>query len=75
MIMRSVRPVKKIYDLKKQGYPIYYADTVLKGSIEWPASYDNARFFTKKTGSIQRIWGLSPVITGDLNFRLMQTAG
>lgn len=64
------RTVKKIYDLKKQGYPIYYADTVLKGSIEWPASYDNARFFTKKDREYTKDLGLIPCYHGRFKFQI-----
>jgi|SRR5208283_1595891 len=40
--------VKKILDLKKQGYPIYYAENVFKTAIEWPFSYADRPFVRSK---------------------------
>ena len=68
------KTVKKIYDLKKRGYPIYYADTVLQNSIKWPMSYD-VRLFTKSDKEYTRGLDLFPVITESLNIRLMPMVG
>lgn len=62
--------VEKIYNLKKQGYPIYYADTVLKSSISWPASYDNTRFFSKKDKGYTNDLGLIPCYHGRFKFQI-----
>lgn len=63
------RTIKKIYNLKKHGYPIYYADTVLKSAIHWPASYDT-RFFTKKDREYTKGLGLIPCYHGKLKYQI-----
>jgi len=62
--------VEKIYILKKKGFPIYYADTVLKSSISWPASYDNVRFFSKKDKSYTKDLKLIPCYHGRFKFQI-----
>ena len=64
------RVVKKIYDLKKCGYPIYYADTVLKHSIAWPASYDDTRYFSRKDREYTKDLGLIPCYHGRFKFQI-----
>ena len=63
------RTIKKIYNLKKQGYPIYYADNVLKSAIHWPAPYDT-RFFTKKDRDYTKGLGLIPCYHGRLKYQI-----
>ena len=62
--------VEKIYNLKKKGHPIYYADTVLKSSILWPVSYDNTRFFSKKDRGYTKDLGLIPCYHGRFKFQI-----
>jgi|SRR3989344_376994 len=64
------KTVKKIYNLKRQGYPIYYSDTVLKSAIHWPASYDDARFFTKKDREHTKGLKLIPCYHGKLKYQI-----
>ena len=59
----------KIYDLKKQGYPIYYADNVLKSALQWPDSCDN-RFFTKKDRDFTKNLNLVPCYHGKLKYQI-----
>lgn len=61
--------VKKIYDLKKQGYPIYYADTVLKSAMHWPASYD-VRYFTSEDRDYTKGLGLFSCYHGKLKYQI-----
>lgn len=63
------KTVKKIYDLKKRGYPIYYADTVLQNSIKWPMSYD-VRLFTKSDKEYTRGLGLIPCYHGKFKYQI-----
>jgi MoaA/NifB/PqqE/SkfB family radical SAM enzyme len=38
--------VQEIWNLKKQGYPIYYSENVLEVTIHWPFSYEK-RYITQ----------------------------
>jgi len=65
--MREI--TRKIYDLKKQGYPIYYADNVLKSALQWPDSCDT-RFFTKKDSDFTKNLKLVPCYHGQLKYQI-----
>lgn len=39
--------VKKILELKKKGYPIYYSENVLRTAIDWPVDYKEKNFREK----------------------------
>lgn len=68
---REIRRVtNKILNLKKQGYPIYYADNVLISSIQWPESYDEVRYFTKKDSDYTRYLRLVPCYHGRLKYQI-----
>ena len=68
---REIRRVtNKILNLKKQGYPIYYADNVLISSIQWPESYDEVRFFTKKDRDYTKHLRLVPCYHGRLKYQI-----
>lgn len=60
----------KILSLKKQGYPIYYADNVLISSIQWPGSYNEMRFFTKKDREYTKHLRLVPCYHGKLKYQI-----
>lgn len=60
----------KILNLKKQGYPIYYADNVLINSIQWPKSYDEVRYFSKKDRNYTRYLRLVPCYHGSLKYQI-----
>jgi MoaA/NifB/PqqE/SkfB family radical SAM enzyme len=38
------KTLQKIYDLKKQGYPVYYSNNVLKAAINWPGDFKRSYF-------------------------------
>ena len=63
------RTTKKIYNLKKQGYPIYYADNVLRSAVQWPESYD-VRYFTKEDSEYTKNLNLVPCYHGKLKYQI-----
>lgn len=68
---REIRQVtNKILNLKKQGYPIYYADNVLISSVQWPESYNEVRFFTKKDREYTKHLRLVPCYHGKLKYQI-----
>lgn len=68
---RKIRQVtNKVLNLKKQGYPIYYADNVLISAIQWPESYDSVRFFTKKDSDYTKHLRLVPCYHGKLKYQI-----
>ncbi len=68
---REIRQVtNKILNLKKHGYPIYYADNVLISSIQWPESYNEVQFFTKKDREYTRHLRLVPCYHGKLKYQI-----
>lgn len=68
---REIRQVtNKILSLKKQGYPIYYADNVLISSIQWPESYNKVQFFRKKDKEYTRHLRLVPCYHGKLKYQI-----
>lgn len=70
MSNREVRRItKKIYNLKKQGYPIYYADNVLRSAVQWPESYD-VRYFTKDDSEYTKNLNLVPCYHGKLKYQI-----
>lgn len=70
MSSREVRrTTKKIYNLKKQGYPIYYADNVLRSAVQWPESYD-VRYFTKDDSEYTKNLNLVPCYHGKLKYQI-----
>lgn len=68
---REIRQVtNKVLNLKKRGYPIYYADNVLISAIQWPESYDSVRFFTKKDRDYTKHLRLVPCYHGKLKYQI-----
>lgn len=63
------RTTKKIYNLKKQGYPIYYSDNVLRSAVQWPESYD-VRYFTKEDSEYTKNLSLVPCYHGKLKYQI-----
>jgi len=63
------RTTKKIYNLKKQGYPIYYSDNVLRSAVQWPESYD-VRYFTKEDSEYTKNLNLVPCYHGKLKYQI-----
>ncbi|MDP2923139.1 MAG: radical SAM protein, partial [Candidatus Omnitrophota bacterium] len=62
--------VKKIWSLKKKGYPIFYSENVLTTAINWPFSY-NERFFIEEDRSfIAKIHKLLPCYHGKLKYQI-----
>lgn len=71
MTDRDIRQVtNKILNLKKRGYPIYYADNVLISSVQWPESYDEVRFFRKKDSDYTKHLRLVPCYHGKLKYQI-----
>lgn len=68
---REIRQVvSRILNLKKQGYPIYYADNVLVSAIQWPESYDEVKFFTSKDRDFTKHLRLVPCYHGKLKYQI-----
>lgn len=63
------RALKRIYDLKKQGYSIYYTNNVLMSAVQWPESYD-VGFFTKKDRDYTKDLYLVPCYHGKLKYQI-----
>lgn len=63
------RTLKKIYDLKHQGYPIYYNDSVYMTAIHWPESHD-VGYFTKEDGDYTNGLNLVPCYHGRLKYQI-----
>jgi len=62
--------VKKLLDLKQQGYPIYWSETVLKTAVDWPMSYDNNTFLTKSDEITIKHSSLIPCYHGKLKYQI-----
>lgn len=59
---------KKILDLKRSGFPVYYSENVLNTTIHWPASYDKK--FTKNDIHENKNFNLVPCYHGKLKYQI-----
>jgi MoaA/NifB/PqqE/SkfB family radical SAM enzyme len=61
---------RKIFELKKAGYPIYYSDNVLKTTINWPVSFAKKRYFTLDDADFTNKQYLIPCYHGNLKYQI-----
>ena len=63
------RTMKTIYDLQRDGYPIYYGSKVYLNAIQWPGSC-NIGFFTSKDRNYTKGLNLVPCYHGKLKYQI-----
>lgn len=66
--VRSI--TQKILDLKKQGYPIYYSENVLKTTINWPVNHDEKKTFYAKEKEVTAQYDLIACYHGRLKYQI-----
>lgn len=60
--------IKKIFTLKKKGYPVYYSYNVLESAIKWPVSFEK-RWFKKGEETIKN-YRFVPCYHGRLKYQI-----
>jgi MoaA/NifB/PqqE/SkfB family radical SAM enzyme len=61
--------VRKILELKKAGYPIYYSENVLSTAIDWPVDF-NRSYVSKKDADFKKNLNLIPCYHGKLKYQI-----
>ncbi|MBI5235382.1 MAG: radical SAM protein [Deltaproteobacteria bacterium] len=61
---------KKILNLKKQGYPIYYSENVLTTAIEWPDNFYEKNLYRDKDMDAVNKKNLIPCYHGSLKYQI-----